>query len=93
VVPRFLIALLVLMLTAPALGADVEKDEDTLKNAASVLKEAISGDKVPTSLLDKAKCVIVLPNVKKFGLGVRGSGGRGPMTCRSGSSLLCNSQG
>ena len=85
--PLFLITVLSMLLTLPVWGADVEKDEDTLKNAASVLQEAIEGGKVPTSLLDQAKCVIVLPNVKKFGIGVGGSGGRGPLTCRGGKDF------
>ena len=85
--PRFLICVVALLLTLPAWGGDKEKDEETLKNATSVLQEAIDSGKIPTSLLDKAKCVIVLPNVKKFGIGVGGSGGRGPMTCRSGKEF------
>ncbi len=85
--PRFLISVLAMLLTLPAWGAGVQKDEDTLKNAAAVLKEALDSAKVPPSLLDKAKCVILLPNVKKFGFGVGGSGGRGPMTCRAGKDF------
>ena len=83
----FLVSLLAMLLGLPAWGADVEKDDVTLKNAAAVLKEALDGNKIPASLLDKAKCVIVMPNVKKFGFGVGGSGGRGPMACRSGKDF------
>ena len=36
---------------------------------------------VPDSLLVIADCIIVLPSVKKFAVGVGGSGGRGSMTC------------
>jgi SH3 domain-containing YSC84-like protein 1 len=79
-----LVSGLAMLLTLPAWGADKEKDEDTFKNAATVLQDAVDSGKVPTDLLDKAKCVIILPNVKKFGIGVGGSGGRGPMSCRSG---------
>jgi len=42
---------------------------------------------VPTDLLEKAECVIVLPNVKKFGFGIGGSGGRGPISCRTGKNF------
>jgi lipid-binding SYLF domain-containing protein len=31
--------------------------------------------------------VMALPNVKKFGFGIGGSGGRGPMTCRGGKDF------
>ncbi|HYB77000.1 MAG TPA: lipid-binding SYLF domain-containing protein [Candidatus Bathyarchaeia archaeon] len=78
---------LAMLLTIPAWGADVEKDDVTLKNAATVLQDAIDSGKVPTDLLDKAKCVIILPNVKKVGFGVGGSGGRGPMSCRRGKNF------
>jgi len=85
--PLLLVSVFAMLLTLPAWGADVEKDEDTLKNAASVLQEAIASGKIPTSLLDEARCVVVLPNVKKFGIGVGGSGGRGPLTCRGGKDF------
>jgi len=35
-------------------------------------------------LFDKAECVVVLPSVKKFAIGIGGSYGRGVMTCRTG---------
>jgi lipid-binding SYLF domain-containing protein len=38
-------------------------------------------------LLSKADCVLILPDVKKFGFGVGGSGGRGPLLCRSGQNF------
>jgi len=82
-----LVSGLAMLLTIPAWGADVEKDDVTLKNAATVLQDAIDSGKVPTDLLDKAKCVIILPNVKKVGFGVGGSGGRGPMSCRRGKNF------
>jgi lipid-binding SYLF domain-containing protein len=40
-------------------------------------------DDIPQSLLNKADCVIVLPSVVKFAIGVGGNYGRGVMTCRS----------
>jgi lipid-binding SYLF domain-containing protein len=42
---------------------------------------------VPPSLLVTANCILVLPGVKKFAVGVGGSGGRGPMTCRKGKNF------
>src|SRR5207253_1962050 len=41
-------------------------------------------DDVPKDLLNKAECVIVIPSVKKFAIGIGGSWGRGAMSCRSG---------
>ena len=83
----FIVSVLVALFALPAWAADVQKDDETIKNATTVLREALDEAKIPTGLLDKAKCVIVLPNVKKFGFGVGGSGGRGPMTCRSGKQF------
>jgi lipid-binding SYLF domain-containing protein len=39
-------------------------------------------DDIPQSLLNKADCVIVLPSVVKFAIGIGGNYGRGVMTCR-----------
>jgi SH3 domain-containing YSC84-like protein 1 len=38
-------------------------------------------------LLLTADCVLILPNVKKFGFGIGGSGGRGPLLCRTGQNF------
>ena len=75
--PCILISIFLMLLALPAWGADKQKDEETLKNAATVLQEAINSKTIPSNLLVKSKCVLVLPNVKKFGLGIGGSGGRG----------------
>lgn len=76
------IALLVLLsLTLPAWA---ENSKDRLKSAGQVMTEILNvPDNIPQSLLDKAECVIVLPSVKKFALGIGGNYGRGAMTCRS----------
>ena len=47
----------------------------------------IDSKNVPTDVLARANCVIVLPDVKKFGFGIGGSGGRGPMICRQGKNF------
>jgi lipid-binding SYLF domain-containing protein len=41
-------------------------------------------DDIPQSVIDKADCVVVLPSVLKFAIGIGGSYGRGVMTCRGG---------
>jgi lipid-binding SYLF domain-containing protein len=79
--------LAILVSVLPARGGDKEKDDQTLKNAATVLQAMLNDNNVPSSLLAKADCVIVLPDVKKFSLGVGGSGGRGPMSCRAGKDF------
>ena len=77
---------LLLISTISAWSADA-KDEETIKNAATVLQAMLDSKAVPASLLVTANCIIVLPGVKKFAVGVGGSGGRGAMTCRTGKNF------
>ncbi len=86
----YLLAPLFLILTLPAWGADKGKDEETIKNATTVLQAMLDSKVVPDSLLVTADCIIVLPGVKKFAVGVGGSGGRGAMTCREGKNFSGN---
>jgi len=79
--------MLLLTLVPVVWGASKSKDEETLTNAGTVLQAMLSSDAVPAGLLGKADCVIVLPGVKKFGVGIGGSGGRGPMLCRTGKNF------
>jgi SH3 domain-containing YSC84-like protein 1 len=85
--PCLLTSLLMTLLVFPAFAADKQKDEDTLRQANIVLQDMLDGNNIPPSLLAKADCVLILPGVKKFGIGVGGSGGRGPMLCRSGANF------
>jgi len=78
--PGFLTCIVMLLLILPTWAANEEKDEETFQKAAAVLQEMLNGNNVPADLLAKADCVMVLPNVKKFGVGIGGSGGRGPMS-------------
>lgn len=65
-----------------------EHETDRLKHAGEVITEILNiPDDLPKSILDKSECVIVIPSVKKFALGVGGNYGRGAMTCRGGSKF------
>ena len=78
---------IVLLGLTVSLGAQ-GKEEDRLRECATVLKEIINiPDDIPRDLLDKAECVIVYPSVKKVAVGVGGSYGRGAMTCRTGEDF------
>jgi lipid-binding SYLF domain-containing protein len=85
--PFFAAALMVAMFALPASSGEEAKDLETLKNAADVFQEMINRGDIPARVLDQAKCVMVLPGVKKVGFGVGGSGGRGPMSCRLGDKF------
>src|SRR5581483_4783382 len=77
---------LLLALTAGMPSAAQEKEQGRVREAGEVLKEILNiPDNIPQELLDKAECVIVLPSVKKFAIGIGGSYGRGGMTCRTGA--------
>lgn len=67
---------IVILMILLAWGGDKGKDEETLQNAGKVLQEMLKSDSVPSGVLAKADCVIVLPDVKKVGFGIGGSGGR-----------------
>ena len=76
------------LLAALALPAYAQKEEERVENAGKVLQEILNApDSIPQSVLDKADCVVVLPSVKKFAIGVGGSYGRGVMTCREGKDF------
>jgi SH3 domain-containing YSC84-like protein 1 len=82
---KFIVCLLIILTATAAFAADEEKEEDRVKNAGEVLKEILNiPDDIPQDLLDKAECVVIMPNVLKAAFGVGGSYGRGVMICRSG---------
>jgi lipid-binding SYLF domain-containing protein len=65
-----------------------EKQEERLKNSGAVMGEILNvPDDIPQDLLDKAKCVVVIPSVVKAAFIVGGSYGRGTMVCRSGRTF------
>jgi lipid-binding SYLF domain-containing protein len=80
------IALLAIAPLSIAKDSDRAKDErDRLQNAGVVMREVLGvPDDVPRDLLDRARCVIVMPSVMKAAFVVGGSYGRGAMVCRSG---------
>ncbi len=77
----------ILLLLLPAFAGDKEKDEDTLRQANLVLQGLLNSKDIPRNLLSSANCVLILPNVKKFSFGIGGSGGRGPLLCRTGQDF------
>jgi lipid-binding SYLF domain-containing protein len=82
----FLTSIMLLMIL-PVFAGDKEKDEDTLRQANLVLQGFLDSNNISLTSLSKANCVLILPNVKKFGFGIGGSGGRGPLLCRSGQDF------
>jgi len=65
--------------------ADSAKSQERLENAGMVLEDILKiPDKIPQDLLDKTRCVVVMPSVLNAAFIVGGTYGRGAMTCRTG---------
>ncbi len=86
-IPCLLASLLLLFLTIPVWAASKSSDEQTLSNASAVLTAMLDSKDIPSDVVAKAECIIVLPSVKKFAVGIGGTGGRGPMSCRGGKNF------
>jgi SH3 domain-containing YSC84-like protein 1 len=65
-----------------------KREQDRLQNADLVMQEILKvpGD-IPRDLLDRARCVIVMPSVLKAAFVIGGSYGRGAMVCRTGKDF------
>ena len=84
---RTWMVLLALILAVPVMAKE-DPVNQRLQNSGVVLTEILNiPDNIPQSLLDKARCVIVLPSVIKAAFVFGGSYGRGAMTCRSGKNF------
>jgi SH3 domain-containing YSC84-like protein 1 len=73
-------------LAAARPAADKEQtDKDRVHSAAIVLKEILDApDNIPQGLLDRSRCIVVLPSIVKAAFIVGGSYGHGVMVCRTG---------
>ncbi len=80
-----------LALTSLSLAKEADKakaEQDRLRNADTVVKEILKvPDNIPQELLDKARCVVVMPSVLKAAFVVGASYGRGTMVCRTGKDF------
>ena len=77
---------LVVSLASPVWAQN--KEQQRVENSGTVMKEILNApESIPQGVLDKADCVVVLPSVVKFAIGIGGSYGRGVMTCRSGKQF------
>jgi lipid-binding SYLF domain-containing protein len=85
------IALAVLCLLMPVVTFAEEKGEheqQRVTESGQALDElANSQSGIPTNLLNKLECVIILPSVKKGGFIIAGQYGKGLMTCRTGAKF------
>jgi lipid-binding SYLF domain-containing protein len=82
---RLCVLIVTVVCSAPPV---VLADAARLKAAETVLTEmAGSGDHgIPADLIAQARCLVIVPGVKKAALGVGGQYGRGYISCRKGES-------
>src|ERR1700751_4505036 len=74
-----------IFLACPTFAANEGREQKRLEACGQVFKELLSSsDGIPKELLNKAECVIVIPSVLKFAIGIGGDYGRGVITCRTG---------
>src|SRR5208282_4860925 len=88
IISTFIMATLLIASTASAQTKDTRKAEDRLKDAGVVMSEVLSmPDTIPHYVLDRTKCVVVVPSVRKAAFVVGASYGRGAMVCRTGEDF------
>jgi lipid-binding SYLF domain-containing protein len=85
---KSLSTLIATAICSTALVAGAEDVNERVTAAGQVFKElAGTPEGIPTSVLNKADCVVILPSVKKGGFIVGGQYGKGIMSCRSGANF------
>jgi lipid-binding SYLF domain-containing protein len=77
----------VLLCLAAAVPAVAQKVDKRLAESAAVLKTITTKGEIPNTAWSKAKCVLVYPSVKKVGIGIGVSYGRGVLVCRAGANM------
>ena len=80
------IALMSIAMVLPTFAQN--KMDNRLGDSAEVLKQILAKpDEIPQQLLNRARCVLVFPAVKKVAVGIGGTYGRGVIVCRSGQDM------
>ena len=80
-----IVCLVASLLVACSALANETREQKRLAACGQVFKEILDiPDGIPKELLNKAECVIVIPSMLKFAIGVGGDFGRGAITCRTG---------
>ena len=66
-----------------------QKEDKRLSQSTFVLRTILDKPDggIPKPVLNKALCVMVFPSVKKVGIGIGGTYGRGVMSCRTGDGM------
>jgi SH3 domain-containing YSC84-like protein 1 len=75
-----------LFVTTSSLFAE-SKAAKRVDESTAVLKTILDKQQIPKAVVDKAVCVLVYPGVKKVGIGLGVTYGRGLITCRTGAQM------
>jgi lipid-binding SYLF domain-containing protein len=70
-----------LLLVTPLVTAQEETPDKRLRRSAETLREVATGG-IPSKLLEKARCIVIVPDMKKAAFVVGGEYGRGFASCR-----------
>jgi len=89
---RLAMVMIVILAFGPATFArdhdEAKKEENRIANSSAVMTEILNvPDNIPRDLLDKARCVVVMPSVLKAAFILGGDYGRGTMVCRTGKDF------
>jgi SH3 domain-containing YSC84-like protein 1 len=83
---KLLLAMLCLTVALPAIAQS--KVDKRLSESTAVLKTLLTKpDGLNKTLLEKAECVLVYPGVRKVGVGIGVTYGRGVLVCRTGKEM------
>jgi lipid-binding SYLF domain-containing protein len=83
------LAVLCVLMPLPTFAGDTAQTEEARVTASGQVLDALANSQsgIPTDLLNKSECVIILPSVKKGGFIIAGQYGKGLMTCRTGDKF------
>jgi lipid-binding SYLF domain-containing protein len=81
-----IILLIASFAATPSMFAE-SKASKRVAESTTVLKTILDKQQIPKYVVDKAVCVLVYPGVKKVGLGLGVTYGRGLITCRTGPQM------
>jgi SH3 domain-containing YSC84-like protein 1 len=80
------VALLSMAMVLPTVAQT--KMDNRMGDSAEVLSQILAKhDEIPRQLLDRARCVLVFPSVKKVAVGIGATYGRGVIVCRTGPDM------
>ena len=82
---RIVVLLMCVAVSLPMLADN--KIAKRLSESTAVLQTILDKQEIPKNVMNKAVCVLIYPSVKKVGIGLGVSYGRGVLVCRSGPNM------